>query len=314
MAFDVSGLSEYVKVNDRKIGLKVVAGATTFDYLISKGQVIFSAKTKEQSGFMNQDPVFQDGNSCGWNPLGSTSLTAKTLEAKPIKVQSQFCAKDLYNTIFNVGISKGQYPDKEIHDEIWKTVIDNQTEIVNSRVEQLMWQGDTSATASTPNYQYLNKADGYLKKITQAGTSSIQLVGVTGSNVVEQLLSVYNAIPVEIAMHKDFVMFIGKDAHRLYRTQLSFLPNKVDNDTKGFEKLFATDATLIPTEGLNYKKYVVFGLITDFAAITDDGTTDVNGAEFKYDEGSQLYRLEFRFSIGVDALQVSQVGMYKLSF
>jgi|GEM_PF-2260619 len=314
MAFNVSGLSEYVKVNDREIALEIVSKAKTFDFLVNRGQVIFGLKTKEQIRLMSNSAYFQAGEDCGFNALGDTTLTGKTIEGKPIKDQSEVCFKTLYNTIFNAGIALGQDPESEVNDEVYRKAISNKTDVITAKVEKLMWQGNTGLTASYgPDYTNMNKIDGFLKKIATAGTSSIVLTGVTGSNVVEQLLSTYNAIPIDIASHPNFVMWIGEDTKRLYRSQLSFLPNKVVNDVQGYEKLFATDALLLSTPGLNGMKKVVFGLSDDFVALTDQGN-EWTEAKIWYSEDTEKHKMSFRFMIGVEIVHLNQVGAQNISY
>lgn len=316
MAFNVNGLSEYVKIHESEIALDIVSKAKTFEFLQSRGRVMYGLKTKEQIRLMSNEISLQDGSGCGWNPLGDTTLTAKTIEVYPIKDQSEVCFKSLYNTVFNAGLSLGQDPETETNDEVYKKVVSNKTDILAAANEKMLWQGDRGITASYGDgYQNINKVDGYLKKITTGGTSSYLYLGATasGATVVEQLQNIFKQIPVDISSHPSFVMGIGNDVANLYRIELSN-KDKRAVDVNGFEVLFGTDARLETFPGLNGTKKVVYGNFDELVVATDGQGQEWDEAKISYSEETEKHKLGFRYALGTEIVYKKNIGVIELVY
>ena len=90
--FLVSSLPDYVQ-NNRDLIIKsfaLVGTATRRHIGLQTG-----IKKSAYLNYLDLVPSFQDGSSCGFNPLDSITLTHKEIEVATLKVDGQICPETL---------------------------------------------------------------------------------------------------------------------------------------------------------------------------------------------------------------------------
>lgn len=309
MAFDISGLQEYVARSSREIAMKTIAGAETAKMLIDAGAVQVGVKGSADILRMSNDVTIQSASTCGRTPLGNTVLSTKKITVAPLKEEQDICPKSLYSTQFAYVLSKGQNPQSEtFNSEFADKLMNDRAALIASKNEVMLWKGDTGLTAGT-DYLNKNKIDGIVKQITTGGTSSYWFVtGVTGSTTVEKLQSFYSKCSVDIRTKEDFRIFIGQDLYDSYLIDLAgkniFKP--VDDKT-----LFGTTAKIQVVSGLNGTNEIVGGRVSGLH-LGIDGEGDSDFTELVYSVETKKWYQDFHYALGVSVIFPSEWAYFKL--
>ena len=90
----VTSLPDYVEEN--KIGLiaKAVLGGNSVDMFNLQTSVL----GKTAINLLNTDITLQDAEGCGFDPQGSQTLTQRYSEPKVVKLNMEYCDKNLLGT------------------------------------------------------------------------------------------------------------------------------------------------------------------------------------------------------------------------
>ena len=301
MAINTSSLTAYVGDNKEKLISKAVIGAKS----ASKFNLVTGVKGAQKLNLLDTTVALQDGSACGWTEAGTSKLSQRTIEAKPIKVNQAFCDKQLLATSLNyeVKVAAGQ-KTLPFEEEFINGVIDG----VAAEVEKTIWQGDTSKST-------LNRFDGLIKILsgaTVAGTYSIQS-GDTVSTIVSKT---YALIPSAAYQAGNVVMYMGSDMYRTWIQELIAKGNLVISNA--VENVAMPDSLLIP--GTNVRVEGVAGLDGTkkvYASYADNFIygTDMQGdeekAEMWYSQDNREYRLAVEFVAGVQVAFPELVAVAK---
>lgn len=301
MAINTSSLTAYVGDNKEKLISKAVLGAKS----ASLFNLVTGVKGAQKLNLLDTTVALQDGSACGWTEAGTSKLSQRTIEAKPIKVNQAFCDKQLLATSLNyeVKVAAGQKTlpfEEEFVDGVMKGV--------SAEVEKTIWQGDT--TKST-----LNRFDGIIKILsgaTVAGAYSIQS-GDTVSTIVSKT---YALIPSAAFEAGNVVMYMGADMYRTWVQELIANGHLVISNA--VEDVALPDSLLIP--GTNVRVEGVAGLDGTkkvYASYADNFVygTDMQGdeekAEMWYSQDNREYRLAVEFVAGVQVAFPELVAVAK---
>ena len=301
MAINTSSLTAYVSDNKEKLISKAVIGAKS----ASKFNLVTGVKGAQKLNLLDTTVSLQDGSACGWTEAGTSKLSQRTIDAKPIKVNQSFCDKQLLATSLNyeVKVAAGQ-KTLPFEEEFVNGVIDG----VAAEVEKTIWQGDTSKGT-------LNRFDGLIKILsgaTVAGTYSIQS-GDTVSTIVSKT---YALIPSAAYQAGNVVMYMGADMYRTWIQELIANGHLVISNA--VENVAMPDSLLIP--GTNVRVEGVAGLDGTkkvYASYADNFIygTDMQGdeekADFWYSKDSQEFRLVLGFVAGVQVAFPELVAVAK---
>ena len=301
MAINTSSLTAYVGDNKEKLISKAVIGAKS----ASKFNLVTGVKGAQKLNLLDTTVVLQDGSACGWTEAGTSKLSQRTIEAKPIKVNQEFCDKQLLATSLNyeVKVAAGQ-KTLPFEEDFVNGVMDG----IAAEVEKTIWQGDTSKST-------LNRFDGLIKILsgaTLAGTYSIQS-GDTVSTIVSKT---YALIPSAAFEAGNVVMYMGSDMYRTWIQELIANGNLVISNA--VEDVAMPDSLLIP--GTNVRVEGVAGLDGTkkvYASYADNFVfgTDMQGDEEKadlwYSQDNRSFRLAVEFVAGVQVAFPELVAVAK---
>lgn len=301
MAINTSSLTAYVGDNKEKLISKAVIGSKS----ASKFNLVTGVKGAQKLNLLDTTVSLQDGSACGWTEAGTSKLSQRTIEAKPIKVNQAFCDKQLLATSLNyeVKVAAGQ-KTLPFEEEFVNGVMDG----VASEVEKTIWQGDTSKST-------LNRFDGLIKILsgaTVAGTYSIQSAD-TVSTIVSKT---YALIPSAAYQAGNVVMYMGSDMYRTWIQELIANGHLVISNS--VEDVAMPDSLLIP--GTNVRVEGVAGLDGTkkvYASYADNFVygTDMQGdeekAEMWYSQDNREFRLAVEFVAGVQVAFPELVAVAK---
>ena len=293
MAFDVTALPTYVEQNSDSLLRKAILGAESAKMFTLQTGV----KTKTALNLLSTTIALQAGKACGWNASGSSKITQRTITATPLKVNMNFCDKELMDTCLQHGVrvAAGQ-KSLPFEEEFTSDVTKN----VSLAVEKLIWQGDTSSTD-----EILKWGDGLLKILNASDgiTVSKQKISVSAaptlSTVRGDVNNVILAIPTEVL--NEAVVFMGYDMFRLYVMALQ-------NANLYHEAGDGLDKGSMYYQGSNILIKAVAGLDGTNCIVAADPQnffygTDLMGDDEKFDlwysKDAQEFRLAIGFSTGV---------------
>lgn len=282
-AWNVSGLSAYVKENRDEILRKVILEGDT----ISKMAKQLGIKTKERLHYFNLDPVFQDGKGCGFSAQGSTNLTEKDIEVAPIKVNMEWCNDDLLGKFAEYLVRFGANANAEnlafeqlISDELVKNI--------NKSMEEAVWQG-VKATDFIDGLLTQAAADANTVKVT-----------LSGNSLYEKVKAVIMAIPEEIL--DDAVVFVSPANFRklvfelLEKNNFHIAPEEIE---KGEFYFPGTTIAIHKTLGMTGVEDKIYASTWANMVYGTDMMDDKEELRFWFSDDDDLHRLKVKWVSGV---------------
>lgn len=282
-AWNVSGLSAYVKENRDEILRKVILEGDT----ISKMAKQLGIKTKERLHYFNLDPVFQDGKGCGFSAQGSTNLTEKDIEVAPIKVNMEWCNDDLLGKFAEYLVRFGANANAEnlafeqlISDELVKNI--------NKSMEEAVWQG-VKATDFIDGLLTQAAADANTVKVT-----------LSGNSLYEKVKAVIMAIPEEIL--DDAVVFVSPANFRklvfelLEMNNFHIAPEEIE---KGEFYFPGTTIAIHKTLGMTGVDDKIYASTWANMVYGTDMMDDKEELRFWFSDDDDLHRLKVKWVSGV---------------
>ena len=282
-AWNVSGLSAYVKENRDEILRKVILEGDT----ISRMAKQLGIKTKERLHYFNLDPVFQDGKGCGFSAQGSTNLTEKDIEVAPIKVNMEWCNDDLLGKFAEYLVRFGANANAEnlafeqlISDELVKNI--------NKSMEEAVWQGV--------------KANDFIDGLlTQAAADANTVkVTLTGNSLYAKVKAVIMAIPEEIL--DDAVVFVSPANFRklvfelLEMNNFHIAPEEIE---KGEFYFPGTTIAIHKTLGMTGVDDKIYASTWENMVYGTDMMDDKEELRFWFSDDDDLHRLKVKWVSGV---------------
>lgn len=295
-----NSLPEYTLENRGMLIRKSILGAVS----AKRFSLQTGVKTKAQINLLATDVTLQNGDACGWNAAGTSSITARSITAPVIKINMSFCDKTLLNSSLQheVRIAAGQQtlPFEQ-------TFVEDILADIAAKHENLIWRGDTALN----NGSYLDLADGLIKiSLADVANTVGTTVALTSANIKAQVDAVFAGIDTAILNKAE--IYLGVDAYRLYVMALQALNLYMGSP--------AVDVMETFYPGSNVKVVAIPGLTgTDFIFGFDPANafygTDLSGDEEKFDiwysKDNQEFRLAVQFTSGVQFAIPSQVTMRK---
>ena len=292
MAINVSTLSEYVNQNNGELLTKAVLGAKTLDYI----EIMPGVKSKEALNYLDSTVVFGDGSTCGWTPDGSDTFTQRTIEVKPIKINKEFCWKDLrkywmnYQMLFEAGRETLPFEEK---------IIETNLKAINAELEKEIWQGGTNVQGLM---HFITTEAGVIGKTVSDGYTAMQAVDAAYEGMTPVMLEQNPSI------------FVSPSTFRSYVQGLNAVccANRPMIDAASESIAYPGDSrvTIVPVPGLEGEAD------TDAIAIATPAKnlvygTDVEGSEntfkFWYDEKEDKFLFKVLFNAGTQIKFPDQV-------
>ena len=218
MALDLSALTAYIDEQNFELATAALIGGRTAGFLTP--QVGVKGETKINK--MDVDVTMQDGSGCAWNASGDATFTQETIDAKQVKINMEFCPKDLNSYYWRTQMPAGTHQEALPFEAQFASYL---VAKVQDELEKVIWQGD--ATSGSGN---LAMFDGLLidaANFTDCnGTSGSFGTALTGAidinNVVEAVERIYVESPSAAVAQDDFRVYLGVDK---FRTLVSAIMN-----------------------------------------------------------------------------------------
>ncbi len=244
MAFDVNSLKEYISDNREKLIGKIATRSCTLDHIGSQ----YGIKFKEALHLIDVNAVVQDGKSCSFDPQGNATFTDKEIEVAPLKVNMEFCDKDLREKWTQYQIKTAAKKEAMPFEE---KIVEEITNDIEKYLEEKVWQG--SKANGDP-------FDGFLTLMENDNT--INKVELNGSTAYDRIKQMILALP-QAMVDNGAVIYIGKDLYRENLADLEALNLYHYSEEETADGIFSFPAfstKIIPVNGLNDTNKMVAAL------------------------------------------------------
>lgn len=282
--FLVSSLPDYVKQNeDLLIASLGLPNNGTRRYIgIQTG-----IKKSAYLNYLGFTGEFQDGSSCGFNPLDQIALGQKAIEVATIKEDGEICEETLLGKWgewkVRVAATEHELPFEAY---IMEALLDS----IRKGIETLIWQGDTGNS---------DLLDGFLTQFGADGnTVTVTLTGVTGA--YDAVKAVYFQM-TDKALDKGGVIFVDPAIFRALLNDLvvlNYFHYDFANGAKDEFLLPGTDVRVIKTPGLSGTKAIV-GTFGDNLVYGTDMENDNERVDLWWSADNRVFRYQVKWNSGV---------------
>lgn len=320
MAFDVSALTNYVEENRFDLMTATVLGAKMMKHV----EVLPGVKGPHKLPQVANTVFFQT-DSCGFNASGDTTFSQRTLTPGKIKVNMEWCPKDLETKYFSTMMKAGAHSETVDPDDVFKIILENVAAKIASAVDVAIWQGNTST--GTGNNQYW---DGYIANINGGGIDANATSGIYDGSALTSVTDASQALELGYRMYSalgqngltdydDACVFYGYDSHvamvnaliaggSTFGASLNSGLNGDPNADTGEGLIFqGTNLRFIPVNGLTGTSDVYGGRKSNFF-VGVDGEGDFENFEVWYSKDDRKVKLAVEFKVGTQVAFPTEIA------
>lgn len=287
--FVVTSLPEYVQTNQDMLlkNFALVGGGTRSRISVQTG-----IKKSAYVNFLELTPTLQDGFGCGYESMGEVSLTQREIETAPIKVNLDICPQTLRGKFAEYLISTNGVENPLPFEEY---VMEGLINVLNSKIEKLIWQGDTSS--SNTDLKWVN---GFIKLL--AGETDVKKVTISTESIYEAIAKVYVDLPDE-AIKRGAEIYVSPANYRKFMMELvekNFFHYAGAVEAAPTEFFFpGTSAKVVMTEGLAGVDTKIVGTFAKNLFYGCDMENDAEVIKVWYSDDADLYKVKAMWNSGV---------------
>lgn len=287
MAIIKTSLPAYVEQDNTLIS-KAVLGAKSANLFTLQTDV----KGDTALNLLVTDVTLQDGSACGFTADGNSTLSQRIINAKPLKVNMEWCEKDLLG-IWAQKYVKANAQDKELAFE--KEFVEGVIAKVNESVEKMIYQGDSSNPG---------EFDGLNKILAGAGAVKV----TAGATKWETVKKMYAALPEEAIADDTVILVSAGDFRGLVQELIAAnLYHYNENDGAGEIYLPGTNVRVIAVNGLNGTNHMIAGRLSNIFYGTDM-MNDQEKFDLWFSNDNRTFRLAIEFIAGVQVAFPDQIA------
>jgi hypothetical protein len=314
MALDLTGLTAYIDEQNFPMVTKALIGGRTASLLTPQ----LGVKGKTKINLMDVDVVMQDGSGCAWNASGNVDLTQREIDAKQVKINLEFCPKELNAYYWRTQMAAGTHQESLPFEEQFANYL---VEKVQNEIEKVIWNGDFAGGSGN-----LAMFDGlgllyasYTDCNLSTGSFPTPLTtAITISNVLEAIERIYVETPSAAVAQGDFKIFMGTEKFRVLAAALmngnglSSAGGQLNNYTSSFDPLRlifpGTNIEIVGVGGLEGNN-AIFGFSVANAFLGMDLSEDSSKIESWYSQDDRKFRVAMEFTMGTQFAYPDQVGI-----
>ena len=317
MAFSLGTLTAYVEQNEQLLVAASVLGPKTAALIQSQGNVMVGVKSAETINIMDTDATFQAGGTCGFTTSGTTTITQRTVTVGKFKVNEAICPKDLEAYYLQKALPAGSRYDTIAFATDYTG---RKAEKIASQLESAIWQGDTTSLNAN-----LNKFDGFIELIKDAGASVVNAnsvayygsveTAINDTTVVNVFDAVYKAIPAQVIDKDDVKIFCGMDVFRTLTIKIknaNLFHYQVDAKPNASFFLPGTAIEVVGTPGLNGTNKIYAMRVSNMWLGTDLLDEDQNRWELFFAREADQVRFVSEFKMGVNFAFPTEIVKFEI--
>ena len=282
--FLVSSLPDYVKNNE---DLLIASFGLPNDGTRRYIGIQTGIKKSAYLNYLGFTGEFQDGSSCGFNPLDEIALGQKAIEVATIKEDGEICPETLLGKWgewkVRVAATENDLPFEAY---IMNALLDS----IRKGIETLIWIGDTGNS---------DLIDGFLTQFgADSNTVTVTLTGVTGA--FDAVKAVYFNM-TDKALEKGGIIFVDPAIFRALLNDLvalNYYHYDMGNGAKDEFLLPGTDVRVVKAPGLAGTKAIV-GTFGDNLVYGTDMENDNELVDLWWSSDARVFRYQVKWNSGV---------------
>jgi len=312
--WDTDALPAYIDENSDVLYTRLVNQSKSVRLM----QTVEGIKGTQALQLLDSTIVWQNGASCGFNPGGTDALSQKTITVADIKVEKEFCNKDLVGFWAQRKLKPGA--GAELAELPFEETIMNELLLQNQKkIEYAIWQGDTNSM--NPD---LNRFDGFEKQLSNlAGVINLNtgnVAAITDNNALAVFRAAFEAMGSTLTQDERFAMYTSwANVQHLISNLITLnLYNYNPGALQG--GVMMDEYVIIPgtrckvwyVEGLTGSDNIYAGLaggMGEFIVGTDT-EGDFTKIESGYDARLQSLWFRLQFRLGVTFPFANQIGVF----
>ncbi len=171
-------------------------------------------KSKLKIARLDLTNILQEAD-CTFTDGGTTTLSQKTLETCPIKVNLEYCQRTFEADYLSMQLKAGSNNGEVMPASVEEYIIGQVAKNISADLENLIWQGDITGSPASI-------CDGFLVKfLADATVIDVNNTTVSASNVLVEIGKVYAAIPDTVINSRDLVIFVPVSIAKFYKTAIA---------------------------------------------------------------------------------------------
>ena len=301
MAYNASGLTNYVEVNKDVLIKDVVLGAKYGDTIANLRKQL-GVKTKERLNYLDVDPVLQDGTGCGFSASGSTNFSEREIETAPFKVNDKWCPDDLLGKFAEYLVRYGADANAEDGMPFEREIMSEIEKGIAKKLEKMVWQGDASG---------IDLIDGFLTQALGDDSASTINVAYTADTSAITLYDAVKAVIMKVPedIIEDAVVFVSPAIFRSLVFELTeknmyhFKSGDNGEIIEDNDLIFpGTSVRIHKTHGLEGDKKHIYASVWDNMVYAADMMNDKEEFRLWFSDDDDLYKLKIKWNAGVKTL------------
>ena len=307
MAFDVSGLPEYVNEQSKELLTAAQFGGVS-KFLAKRKKGI---KHKESVKFFSSNLVYQT-QGCSLTPSGNMVFSQKELAGGKIAIEEEYCVSDLREKWTQLELKSGSDGDFDSQ-AFFQALGEEKVKSVAKQEEKGFWQADTGSGDAN-----LNKYDGAIKLIDALGNTingnPDDITAVTSANIIAVVDKQIELIGEDWEDTDNKEVILGRDLYKMYTTALRNLNLYHHEAVKGDFSMQipgAEDVTLRGVSGLNGTNRI-FTTYWDNLMSGCDDESEEDEFRWVYDDVNEIWRLKIKFKSGVQVGFGQEIVQFEL--
>ena len=282
--FITTSLPDYVKANEEML---IASFGLPNDGTRRHIGIQTGIKKSAYLNYLGFTGVFQDGSSCGFNPLDEIELGSQTINVATVKEDGEICPETLLGKIgeWKVRVAATQ---NDLPFEAY--IMDALLGGIRKEIEKQIWVGDTSGT---------DLIDGFLTQFTaDANVVSVNLTGVTGA--YDAVKAVYFGMSAE-ALDRGGIIFVDPIVFRALIndvTVLNMFHYNPGNANLDEFLLPGSNVRVISTPGLA-GTYAIVGTFGQNLVFGTDLEGDNERVDLWWSEDNRVFRYQVKWNMGV---------------
>lgn len=312
MAFDLTALSAWTEEHADQFFAKALMSAKTPDFMtVVPGYKPGSHKLPTVD---HDYDMLQSGSACTFAESGDLILDQRDLTVESIKVNTQYCLRDLEDYFARQTLTAGQEYDGLDSTSI--AILERYRAALSKVIELTTWNGDKStAPNAVSSYDLINGLNKVVSDAVTAGDipAAQNLAGaMTAGNIITSLEAMYDALPVDsfagiTDASNGYVVLIGDDSMKLYeRDYRDTHGSVVYNDGFGKRFLDGTNIEIVGVPGLNGSNKAILSKKSNLLMAVDS-LADENNFRIYMDIDQENVRIKNRFAWGIQIIHPDEV-------
>ena len=316
MGFTWGAIPNYIEQENFPLITKALVGGRSAAMMTKQVGV----KGDTTLNLMDVDVNMSAGGTCTWAQNGDIDFTQRTINAKQVQINMEFCPDALRGYYLRTQLPSGT-PNKELPFEA--QFADYLVEKIQDEIEKIIWQGNFGAAGNLGMFDGLLQSTAGFTDCNVAGDFPVPLAAPLAiSDMIEAIERIYVTTPAEAVAQGDFKIFVGYDKFRLLASAMmngqtglvgagalgGAQLNGYQSDFDPMRLIFpGTNIEVVAVNGLTGLNGV-YGANLSNMVLGVDLESDSSSIETWYSQDDRKYKVAVEFTMGTQVAYPDLIG------